>query len=76
MSENQNKVIQKVKTETMALLAGGIVADFKPVLEEIKILVKNNASQEIIYQKIDILLKLLNQLEKFSTIQSRHISND
>lgn len=76
MSENQNKVIQKVKTETMALLAGGIVADFKPVLEEIKILVKNNVSQEIIYQKIDILLKLLNQLEKFSTIQSRHISND
>lgn len=76
MSENQNKVIQKVKTETMAMLAGGIVADFKPVLEEIKILVKNNASQEIIYQKIDILLKLLNQLEKFSTTQSRHISND
>ena len=76
MSEHQNKVTQKVKTETIAMLAGGIVADFKPILEEIKILVKNNASQEILYQKIDILLKLLNQLEKFSTTQSRHISND
>lgn len=76
MSENQIKSIQKVKPEAMVLLAQGIVTDFKPVLEEIKILIPKNASQEIISQKIDILLNLLNQLEKFSMIQSKYISND
>ncbi len=71
MSENQSEIIAKAKMEASASLAKGFITDFKPMLENVKDLVNQDGNKTLINQKIDTMLHLLAQLEKFSSINRK-----
>lgn len=72
MSENQSEIIAKAKMKASASLAKGFITDFKPMLENVKDLVNQDGNKTLINQKIDTMLHLLAQLEKFSSVNGKN----
>ncbi|MBQ8677549.1 MAG: hypothetical protein IJ529_03670 [Alphaproteobacteria bacterium] len=71
MSENQSEIIAKAKMEASASLTKGFVTDFKPMLENVKDLVNHDGDKTLVNQKIDTMLHLIAQLEKFSSVNGK-----
>lgn len=72
MSENQSEIIARARMEASASLAKGIVTDFKPLLENVKNLVNQDSDKTLINKKIDTMLHLIAQLEKFSSVNVKN----
>lgn len=71
MSENQSEIIARARMEASVSLAKGIATDFKPLLENVKNLVNQDSNKTLINQKIDTMLHLIAQLEKFSSVNGK-----